>query len=179
MLFGSGFDLLRVLIVGSCAYIGLIVLLRLTGKRTLSKMNAFDLVVTVALGSTLATVLLSKDVALAEGLLAFALLCLLQLAVTFLSVRWPAFQRLVKAEPALLLLRGRFLRDVMRRERVTEEEVLAALRGVGLASPDSATAVVLETDGSLSVIAEPAAGSVATLRTVTAGAGTGAAGRGH
>ena len=50
----------------------LVIFLRLSGKRTLSKMNAFDLVVTVALGSTLATVLLTKDVALADGALAFA-----------------------------------------------------------------------------------------------------------
>ena len=60
---------LRVLAVGTCAYAALVLLLRCSGKRTLSKMNAFDLVVTVALGSTLATVLLSKGVALAEGVL--------------------------------------------------------------------------------------------------------------
>ena len=87
MLFDSWYDLLRVLIVGVCAYVGLVALLRLTGKRTLSKMNAFDLIVTVALGSTLATVLLSGDVSLAEGMLALALLCALQYAVAFASVR--------------------------------------------------------------------------------------------
>jgi hypothetical protein len=74
-IFFSGWDgLLRTLVVGVLAYVVLVGFLRLSGKRTLSKMNAFDLVVTVALGSTLATILLSKDVALAEGALAFALL---------------------------------------------------------------------------------------------------------
>jgi len=72
---------------GVLAYVALVVFLRVSGKRTLSKMNAFDLVVTVALGSTLATVLLSKDVALAEGVLAFALLISLQFVVTWSSVR--------------------------------------------------------------------------------------------
>ncbi|WP_231362619.1 hypothetical protein [Thioalkalivibrio sp. ALMg9] len=67
MFFGGWDGLLRTLVVGVLAYVALIVFLRLSGKRTLSKMNAFDLVVTVALGSTLATVLLAKDVALAEG----------------------------------------------------------------------------------------------------------------
>src|SRR5690606_23219959 len=79
--FDSWSGLVRVLVVGTLAYAGLVLLLRITGKRTLSKMNAFDLVVTVALGSTLATVLLSKDVALAEGLLALALLSFLQCGV--------------------------------------------------------------------------------------------------
>ncbi len=65
--------------------------------------------VTVALGSTLATVLLSKDVALAEGLLALALLIFLQYAIAWASIRSEHFQRLVKAEPTLLLRDGRFL----------------------------------------------------------------------
>ena len=70
MLFDSWAGLGRVLLVGTLAYVALVLLLRISGKRTLSKLNAFDLVVTVALGSTLATVLLSKTVALAEGVLA-------------------------------------------------------------------------------------------------------------
>ena len=67
MFFDGWAGLLRVLVVGALAYAALVLLLRVSGKRTLSKMNAFDLVVTVALGSTLATVLPSRDVALAEG----------------------------------------------------------------------------------------------------------------
>ncbi|WP_238388177.1 hypothetical protein [Hymenobacter sediminis] len=65
--FSSWTSIARTLIVGVAAYAGLIILLRASGKRTLTKMNAFDLVVTVALGSTLATVLLTKSVALAAG----------------------------------------------------------------------------------------------------------------
>ncbi|RZJ88157.1 MAG: DUF421 domain-containing protein, partial [Hymenobacter sp.] len=76
--FTSWESLVRTLVISLLAYVGLIVMLRISGKRTLSKMNAFDLIVTVALGSTLATVLLSKSVALADGLLAFALLIGLQ-----------------------------------------------------------------------------------------------------
>ena len=90
--------------------------------------------------------------ALAEGLLAFALLAGLQYAVAWLSVRWPRFSGLVKSELGLLLHRGRFLDDAMRRERVTREEVVSALRSSGLSRPEDAAAVVLETDGSLSVV---------------------------
>lgn len=67
MFFDTWAGLGRTLMVGVLAYAALVSLLRISGKRTLSKMNTFDLVVTVALGSTLATVLLSKDVALAEA----------------------------------------------------------------------------------------------------------------
>ena len=63
-------------------------LVRVSSKRTLTRMNAFDLVVTVALGPTLTIVLLTKSVALADGLVAFALLILLQYGLTWLSVRF-------------------------------------------------------------------------------------------
>ncbi|HEX6115317.1 MAG TPA: YetF domain-containing protein [Geminicoccaceae bacterium] len=168
MLFDSWAGLGRVLLVGTLAYVALVLLLRISGKRTLSKLNAFDLVVTVALGSTLATVLLSKSVALAEGVLALGLLILLQYVIAWLSVRSPRLQRVIKAEPMLLLHRGRFLEGAMRAERITREEILAAVRASGAAEPQGVAAVVLETDGSLSVIAQaattPGMGALDTVR---------------
>jgi uncharacterized membrane protein YcaP (DUF421 family) len=152
MLFQNWTGLLRVLVVGTLAYGALIFLLRVSGKRTLSKMNAFDLVVTIALGSTLATVLLSKDVALTEGVLAFALLITLQYVVAWLSVRSGLVRRLVKAEPRLLFHNGQFLSDTMKRERVTEDELRAAVRARGEPSLENIAAVVLETDSSFSVL---------------------------
>ncbi len=154
----DGWDgLLRVLVVGVLAYVALVTLLRVSGKRTLTKLNAFDLVVTVALGSSLATVLLSRDVALAEGVLAFALLIYLQFAVTWLSIRNPRFQALIKSEPTLILHKGRFLEAALRSQRITREEVLSALRGTGAADPATVEAVVLETDGTISVLKSPQA----------------------
>lgn len=76
-------SLYRTFFITIMAYFALIFLLRISGKRSLSKMNAFDFIITVALGSTLATVLLNKSVALADGVLAFALLIGLQYIITF------------------------------------------------------------------------------------------------
>ena len=152
MFFDSWFGLLRVGVVGSLAYLALVLLLRVSGKRTLSKMNAFDFVVTVALGSTLATVLLSKDVALVEGVVAFTLLVGAQYLITWLSVRSGTIRQLVKSEPSLLFHDGDFLASAMKRERVTEDEVLAAARQQGKASLDQVGAVVLETDGTFSIL---------------------------
>jgi uncharacterized membrane protein YcaP (DUF421 family) len=152
MVFDGWFGLLRVVVVGVLAYAALVLLLRVSGKRTLAKLNAFDLIVTVALGSTLATVLLSKSVALVEGLVAFGLLAGLQYLVAWLSVRSPRFSGWVKSEPTLLLHQGRFLAGPMRAQRVTRDEILAALRSSGAAEARQVAAVVLETDGSLSVI---------------------------
>jgi uncharacterized membrane protein YcaP (DUF421 family) len=161
MFFDSWTGLGRVLLVGTLAYVALVLLLRISGKRTLTKLNAFDLVVTVALGSTLATVLLSKSVALAEGVVALALLVSLQYAIACLSVRSPRFQGLIKAEPTLILHRGRFLDGAMRQQRVTREEILAALRARGAAEVSRVAAAVLETDGSISVVQDVGDGATA------------------
>ncbi|SER76333.1 Uncharacterized membrane protein YcaP, DUF421 family [Lentzea xinjiangensis] len=166
MFFDSWTGLLRVVVVGACAYAALVLLLRLAGKRTLAKMNAFDLVVTVALGSTLATVLLTSSVALAEGVLALALLICAQFAVAWTSVRVPLVRRAVKATPTLLVWRGRLRAEVLRDQRVSHAEVLQAVRAQGQGGLDQVVAVVLETDGSFSVIPVSSAGNLDALENV-------------
>ena len=152
MFFNDWSSLVRVVVVGTLAYAGLVLLLRISGKRTLSKMNAFDLIVTVALGSTLATVLLSKDVVLADGITAFALLIALQYLITWSSVRWPYVEKLVKAEPSLLFFQGQFLEKTLRQQRVTRAEIHAAVRAQGMPRLEDVAAVVQETDGSMTVL---------------------------
>ncbi|MCL4302166.1 MAG: DUF421 domain-containing protein [Anaerolineae bacterium] len=166
MFFNNWAGLGRVALISILAYMALILLLRVSGKRTLSKMNAFDLVVTVALGSTLATIILSKDVALAEGVLALGLLILLQFIITWLSVRSATISHLVKAEPALLYHHGEFLWKAMKAERVTEDEVRAAVRAQGIAAMEKVMAVVLETDASFTVISYSDADSTSALHGV-------------
>jgi len=152
MLFDNFSDLVRVAIISVLAYASLVVVLRLSGKRALAKLNAFDLVVTVALGSTLATLLLSKDVAFAEGLLAFAVLAGLQWVVAKLSIASPVFKSMVRSKPRLLLEGGCYRDAAMASERVTRSEVNAAIRNAGIGHLRDVGAVVLETDGSMSVI---------------------------
>lgn len=160
----SGWDsLIRTLVVGVLAYVALVLFLRVSGKRTLSKMNAFDLIVTVALGSTLATVLLAKDVALAEGLLAFALLIGLQFVVTWSSVRARWIRRIMTGDPLILLYCGEFRPKSLQQARVTEDEIRAAIRSAGIESLEKVHAVILETDGSFSVVQQSDGGSDSSL----------------
>jgi uncharacterized membrane protein YcaP (DUF421 family) len=156
MFFQSWTSVGQTILTGVIAYVALVGMLRVSGKRTLAKMNAFDLVVTVALGSTLSTILVSRQVPLTDGLVALALLVTLQFVVAWTSVRWRAFERTVKGDPSLLLYRGAFRTGEMRRQRVSEEEIRAATRAAGLAKPTDAGAVILETDGSFSVVKQDA-----------------------
>ncbi|TWI49241.1 uncharacterized protein DUF421 [Pseudomonas duriflava] len=155
MFFDGWSGLARVLIVGTMAYVALILLLRISGKRTLAQLNAFDFIVTVALGSTLATVLLSSQVALAEGILAFALLIGLQFALTWTSVRSSGVRKLARSSPSLLVYRGELLGENLQANRVTEDEIMQAVRKQGKSSLSDIGAVVLETDGSFSILDTP------------------------
>ena len=158
--------ILRVVAVSVIAYAGLIFFLRITGKRSLAKLNAFDFVVTVALGSILATIVLSKDVALVEGVTAFAILLGLQFIVGWSSVRSQTVRGLVKAEPALLVYRGELLDAALKAQRVAQAEVYQVMRTQGFASVEDIEAVVLETDGSFSVIPKSSGKGTSSLTSI-------------
>ena len=162
---GNPDALIRTLVIGVFAYVGLVAILRVSGKRTLAKLNAFDLVVTVALGSTLATILLSREIALAQGLLAIAVLVALQFGITWSSVRWPWVRQVVTGNPRLLLYRGRRLPEALRQARITDDELQSAARSAGSANLEELAAIVLETDGSLSIIADLGAAGLAGIAT--------------
>lgn len=152
MFFSDFSGIWRTLVVGACAYLMLVVLLRITGKRTLSKMNAFDLVVTVALGSTVSGAFVNRNVDMTQSVLAVGYLILLQFAVSWLTVRSSTFLKVIKSEPSLVLFQGEFIRETMRRERISEPEIAAAIREEGHSKIEEVDAVVLETDGTLTVM---------------------------
>ena len=152
MFFNDWQSVWRVAITGVCAYAALVVMLRISGKRTLSKMNAFDFVVTIALGSILASVIVSRSVSLSEGLTALLCLMVLQWIVAWVAVRLDWWRKLIKSEPRLLAFRGALDEEALRDERMTPEAVNCALRSAGLAALSEAEAVVLETDGTVSVV---------------------------
>lgn len=164
--YGGAGGLLRTVVAALCAYVGLIVILRVSGKRSLSKLNVFDFVVTVALGSTLATILLSKDIALVEGLTAFVMLIGLQWLVARVSVWREEFRKVIRSDPRMLVRQGEYLEACMKQERITAVEVDAAIRQKGYGDRSDVAWVILESDGSFSVIGEDMAGSGSALRTV-------------
>lgn len=152
MWFDNWSGLLRVALVGAAAYIWLIFVLRVSGKRTLAKLNAFDLIVTVALGSTLATILLSSEVAWAEGAVALVLLAALQYLTALLSSRRPRIALVLTSGPTLLLENGVILDRALKKQRIRPDEIRQAVRASGFGDLTHVAAVVLETDGTLSVI---------------------------
>ena len=152
MFFDSWDALGRTLLSALLTYVLIITFLRISGKRTLAKWNAFDFVVTIALGSMVATTIISKQTTVMQGAAALGGLILLQWIVTSISVRVTWFRGLVKGSPVLIFRHGKFLYGEMERHRITESEILAAMREKGIGEISSVDAVVLENNGTFSVI---------------------------
>lgn len=145
-------DFLQVAVAGLVMVVALIALRLITGQRELAQMTPFDLVALAAIGVILGAVLLLKTPALGEGLLALAILVLaLQQNARSLHrepiKRWPA-----GTEPSLLVYKGRLLPSGLERGRSTEDEVFAAAQLSGYRDLHEVEAIVLEPDGSMSVI---------------------------
>jgi uncharacterized membrane protein YcaP (DUF421 family) len=166
LFFDSWESLGRTFAVTILAYLIMIFLLRVSGKRTLSKMNSFDFIVTVALGSTLANVALNKNVALADGALAFFLLIFLQFSITWLSVREKRIKKIVTSQPTLLLYKGEIINNNLKRERITIEEIYVAAREKGIADLKEIDVIVFETTGKITIIPGITAGKAETLTDV-------------
>lgn len=151
MWFNSWESVARIVVTAALGYVALIVLLRITGKRTLSKWNAFDFVITIALGSVFATLVVSDALPLVEGMVALAMLIGLQWVVSSIYVRSDRFEAVVKGVPEIVFWKGDYLPEVLLRVRITREEIKAAMRDSSIVDERDAAAV-LETDGSLTVI---------------------------
>ncbi|MCJ7421920.1 DUF421 domain-containing protein [Sphingomicrobium astaxanthinifaciens] len=146
----------RALALGSIAYFLLILFLRVGGKRTLAKLNAFDFVVTVAIGSILANILTSTSLSLAQGVLALAALVGLQALISWLSVRSGRFQQAIRARPRFLVRNGEIDDAALADERVTRGDLLQVIRTGGFARIEDVGAVVLEADGHFNVLSSEA-----------------------
>jgi uncharacterized membrane protein YcaP (DUF421 family) len=132
-------------------FVALFTMLRISGKRTLSELNVFDFVFVVCIGSVFAATIIEKDVTLVEGIVALGILIVIQVFLAKLAAYSKIAERIINGRPTRLLTDGKYLHNAMRKQRVTEEEVRAAIRAEGVTRVEDVDAVVLENDGSLTV----------------------------
>ncbi len=147
------------------AYGYLLLLVRLSGKRTIREGTPFDLVVALIV-SDFPDDMIWGEVPVSQGLVAIGTIMLLHLAVSVLSVHSPRFQQLVDSVPRLLLLDGRTLAKNMRQAHVSESDLDAMLRECEIQEHEDVKVGMLERSGRLSVERVPGA-QPATRRELT------------
>ncbi len=139
--------------LGSTAVIFAITItyVRIVGLRSFSKMSSFDFVMTLAMGSIVASVAVTSSVSLTNGAIGLGALFAIQYVVGR-GRRSARFSRVVDNTPKLLMVGDRFLMDNLRSTRVTVSDLKAKLREANVLDYSSVRAVVLETTGDISVL---------------------------
>ena len=152
MLFHGWASALRIVIVALATYVIAVGALRIVGQRALAKMSAYDAIVTVAIGSLVAAIPLAGTVSIVDGATAILTYLLLQELTRWMQARFRPAHHLVRSRPDLFVWDGRLLDDRLHDERVSADEVRAAIRRAGFVSLEQVQAVVLENDGEWSVM---------------------------
>ena len=156
--------LVRIVLVGVSAYIAIVLILRVSGKRTLASMSAFDFIIAVAVGAVFGRTLTTKNLSISETLTAFILLAVLQFIFAYLEGKSKIFKRIFNTTPTLLYYNGEYIQKNLHKERLDKSKVLGAARKKGFGSMDDVAAVILEIDATLSVIGKSHEGGSSTFK---------------
>jgi uncharacterized membrane protein YcaP (DUF421 family) len=132
-------------------YIATILFTRLAGKRSFSKMSSFDFAMTVAIGSIIATTVLSKSVSLLQGVVGLAAVYVLQFSVAMMR-RFKFVQKLIDNEPLLLMDGKEILHNNLKKARVTEADLRSKLREANVLELSQVRAVIFECTGDIAVL---------------------------
>jgi uncharacterized membrane protein YcaP (DUF421 family) len=145
---------------GLAIYLVLLVIVRLSGRRTLAQMTPFDLVLLLIVAETTQQALLGDDFSLVNAFVLILTLFLADIGLAFIKDRAPRLARWMDGSPTILIASGKPDWDALRRARVSVEEVLATAREKqGLARLDQIDFAVLETSGGISIVPKAEAGS--------------------
>ena len=152
MFFGDFDSLKQIVIMATLFYFTIIAILRISGKRTLSELNTFDFVVTVTIGSIASSTILSDDTTFVDGFAAIATIVILQFIVSKADVHFKFVGKALKSDPTLVYYDGEYLEENMRKMRLTKEDILQEVRVQSQSLLEDIEAVILESNGKISVI---------------------------
>jgi uncharacterized membrane protein YcaP (DUF421 family) len=137
---------------GAGVYLGLLILLRLLGKRSFGEMTTFDIVVLMLVGGTLRTAIIGDDKAPLAAIIGVLAIFLLDKTVAWACARWSGLDRLVEGTASLLARNGQVIEGALRRHDMSEEAFRRVLREKGLHEVGDAAEVRLEANGKISVL---------------------------
>jgi uncharacterized membrane protein YcaP (DUF421 family) len=134
-------------------YFFLLVLFRVTGKRSLGQITTFDFVLLLVISEAVSNALLASDVSLTGAFLAVTTFLFVDVLLSLAKRRWPRLGRVIEDEPSLLMRDGVPQRERLEKERVDEDDILeAARRAHGLEKLEKVRAAILERHGDISII---------------------------
>ena len=137
---------------GIFVFFALYVLMRVIGRRELSKLEPFDLILLIILGDAVQQGLTQDDYSLTGSMLAIVTIAVLQVVVSFLNFRFPRLRPVLNGEPIVVVQDGKPIERNLRRERLTIDDLAESARLQGIGSLDEIAWGVLETSGAISFV---------------------------
>ncbi|TCP54413.1 uncharacterized membrane protein YcaP (DUF421 family) [Tumebacillus sp. BK434] len=132
-------------------YFVTLISMRLMGKREIGKLSIFDLVISVMIAEVSATSLMDHQIKIGEGVLVIGTLVMLQIGMSWLTLKSLTMRNLFEGQPTLLIANGKIRDDEMRRTRYSISDLMTQLREKDVASVSDVEFAILETSGKLSV----------------------------
>ena len=151
--------LLNIVLRTTVIYLAVLVGLRLTGKRQLGQLSAFDFVLLLIISNAVQNAMVGPDTSLVGGLVAAAVLLFWHAIIDRVRRSSRTAARFLGGSAVLLIYRGKILHDHLKREGITSDELQQTLREHGVASIDDVRMAALEPDGAVSVIREDDVGA--------------------
>lgn len=139
---------------GAIVYCALLLMMRLSGRRTVGQFTPFDLLVVMLLSEAVSNSLTGGDESLFGGLIIAATLVALTVTISFLTSRSRKFETAIEGSPVLIGRDGVFFDDVMKRCRLSQNDIEEALRGADCPRPEMKCAF-LEANGTVSILQKP------------------------
>ena len=143
-------------------YLFLLLAFRFTGKRQIGQLTPFDLVVLLIISNVLQNAIIGPDNSVGGGLIGAIVILALNALVVEVTYRSKRARRILEASPTVLIHNGRILHDALARERITLEDLHAAMRRAGVLDASGVRVAVLEENGGISVIPHTTTGPTAT-----------------
>lgn len=151
-MFAMGAPLWQVVVRTVLVYAGVLVILRLAGKRELGQLTVFDLVLILLIANAVQNAMVGPDTSLQGGLVAAAVLVVCNTVVAVVRLRGGVWGRLIEGAPTVLIADGHLVSPGLRRERLDVDDLERILREHGVASVSDVRMAILETDGSISIV---------------------------
>lgn len=154
MFFDSFESIKEIFIISGLIYVLIIAVLRSSGKRTLLELTAFDFLVTLTIGSIVATTILSEDTTLADGMTALLTLVLIKFIISKANIHLRFVSKILKSSPTLLYHDGKYLKENMKKVRMTKREIQQEVRLQSGNIIENIDAVILESNGKISTLSD-------------------------
>src|ERR1700677_2798716 len=135
-------------------YFFILIAFRFTGKRQVGQLTPFDLVVLLIISNVVQNAVIGNDNSLGGGMIGGATILALNWGVVEITYRFKFMRRVMESTPTLLIHNGKILQKNLKQERITLDDLHAALRKKGLIEAGQVRFAVLEEDGQISVIAK-------------------------